>query len=194
MRSPTRCRNSASGTSTCRRRPIASGARSRTRAPRTGCERGCVQDIDRDSFVATNGTLSTLASPPQLAGQGNRIWLGMARPSRGLSLPREALPYLHISGFRVADSEKALIFGHFLHSATRKGQFGVSRCFDSSLGICVDTVAAKRGRVGERSEPGWGTPPDPPRYARIADAPRRRSWCQERRPKAAYATLPFGEG
>src|SRR5712691_1919500 len=68
---------------------------------------------------------------------------GVAHPGslRSPTLPRFALPYLHISGFRVADSEKALIFGHFLHSATRKGQFGVSRCFDSSLGICVDTVA-----------------------------------------------------
>src|SRR5712691_3044365 len=42
--------------------------------------------------------------------------------------------------------EKPLIFGHFPHLATRKGQFGVSRCFDSSLAICVDTVAASRGR------------------------------------------------
>src|SRR6266851_3107934 len=68
-----------------------------------------------------------------------------------LPLPAHALPYLHISGFRVADSEKALIFGHFLHSATRKGQFGVSRCFDSSLGICVDTVAHLRGRGWTRT-------------------------------------------
>src|SRR5262249_20235578 len=48
---------------------------------------------------------------------------------------------------------------------------------------------AERGRVGGRK-----IPPDPPRYARIADASRRRSWRQERRPQAAYATLPFGEG
>src|SRR5229473_4237971 len=44
--------------------------------------------------------------------------------------------------------EKPLIFGHFPHSATRKGQFGVSRCFDSSLAICVDTVARRRGDGG----------------------------------------------
>src|SRR6266852_8055731 len=71
---------------------------------------------------------------------------GLPRLKAGVGHPPPALPYLHISGFRVADSEKALIFGHFLHSATRKGQFGVSRCFDSSLGICVDTVAQVRGR------------------------------------------------
>src|SRR5712691_11274361 len=54
--------------------------------------------------------------------------------------------------------EKPLILGHFPHSATRKGQFGVSRCFDSSLAICVDTVAQARGR-----EPiGTGQPRDRP--------------------------------
>src|SRR5713226_7000952 len=102
---------------------------------------------------------------PPLQGEGGppsvarRVGWGSPTPARFARRPSPASRY-RIYTSHDSDSqtqERPLILGHFPHSATRKGQFGVSRCFDSSLGICVDTVAQVRGRGGEGVDPHEST-------------------------------------